>query len=336
MSQRHNRRDRKITDKEEHIKKDGEYEVWQDIDEKEAYKMLFSEAQEEYNAKQKRADRRIEDYYEKVKNDSKKHTSYEMIVGVYDNNLDDATKKAIYKDFYEGWKERNPNLVCIGAYYHNDEEGGAHLHIDYIPIANGYKKGMATQSALVRALEQQGIESGESIHETSQILWEKRENALLEQLCNERGIEVQHNDSFTRPHMSVSEYKNFKERQRTKELQTQNDELQAQNEELQTTNDILKEKTQAQKEAWNKNHEVLNKQKEIGYKNNDVLLKQQKQIETNKERIQVQQKQLEELKEENIKLQTKNEKLKQDFNELAQEFNKTLDEFKELKGELER
>lgn len=306
MSQRHNRRDRKITDKEEHIKKDGEYEVWQDIDEKEAYKMLFSEAQEEYNAKQKRADRRIDDYYEKVKNDPKKHTSYEMIVGVYDDNLDNAIKKEIYKDFYEGWKERNPNLVCIGAYYHNDEEGGAHLHIDYIPTANGYKKGMSIQNGLDRALKQQGIESGESIHETSQILWEKRENALLEQLCNERGIEVQHNDSFTRPHMSVSEYKNYKERQRTKELQTQNDELET--------------KTQAQVETWNSNHKILVGQVESARKNKEILQKQQEQIKANEERIQAQQKQMEELEEK--------------YNQLYNAYNELYDDYERINNQV--
>ena len=47
-----------------------------------AYEDIFGEAVKEYNQKQKRADRRITDYYNKIAADKKKHTSYECIVQI--------------------------------------------------------------------------------------------------------------------------------------------------------------------------------------------------------------------------------------------------------------
>ena len=52
-----------------------------------AYHELFDEAQAEYNAKQKRKDRRIENYYEKICNGDQEKPFYEVIFQV--GNKDD-------------------------------------------------------------------------------------------------------------------------------------------------------------------------------------------------------------------------------------------------------
>lgn len=53
------------------------------------------------------------------------------------------------RKFVEEWQERNPNLELIGAYYHGDEPGAEpHVHLDYIPVAHGYTKGIETQTGL--------------------------------------------------------------------------------------------------------------------------------------------------------------------------------------------
>lgn len=259
LSQRHNRRDKKITDKEKHIKKDGQYEIWGDVDIKKAYKVIFDKAIADYNENQKRKDRQIKDYYEKIEQDKKKHTCYEMIVGVYGEDSTPEQKKEILKEFAKDWKQRNPNLVMVGCYWHNDEEGEQHIHIDYIPVYRS-NKGLRLQNGLNKALEQQGIAQGESIHETRQILWEKRENAYLELLCEEKGLEVKRSKE-TRQHESTREYKLRQSEQEKEELKTKYSELEnaaiqvgkkynqmvakcnqivAENEELKTENKTLK------------------------------------------------------------------------------------------------
>lgn len=188
VAREHNRRNPKVVSKESHIQENGIYEIWKDETERHAYKRIFQESVDKYNLLQKNDKRKILDYYKQIQEDKKKHTAYEMIVGVYSDAVSDETKKEILKEFYENWKERNPNLELIGAYWHNDEEGDMHLHLDYIPIAHGYTKGMETQTSISKALEQQGfVKEGKN---TAQILWEKRENKYLEQLCNKRDIDV--------------------------------------------------------------------------------------------------------------------------------------------------
>lgn len=188
--QNHNIRDEKCVSKEPHIDPNGEHETWHHENVRDAYHRLFDEAQKEYNDKQKRDDRKIDDYYTKIQNDKQKNPCYEMIIGVYGNG-DKQTEKEIMREFVNTWQERNPNLELIGAYYHADEKGEPHCHIDYIPIAYNCTRGMEVQTGLNAALKEQGIEKG-SFRDTPQIQWERQQNQYLERLCRDRGIEVEH------------------------------------------------------------------------------------------------------------------------------------------------
>ena len=201
-------RNRKVTDKEKHINPEGVYEVWHDEKIRPAYARIFGEAVEEYNRKQKREERKISNYFRSVCKDAKKNPCYELIVGVYGSDCDTETKKEILREFFKTWSERNPNLILIGAYYHFDEEGkDPHLHLDYIPIAHGYKKGPSLQVGLNRALyEQDGFQTDHS-HDTAQIKWERKENAYLESLCEARGLSVAHPMKEDAEHLKTDEYK---------------------------------------------------------------------------------------------------------------------------------
>ena len=188
----HNIREPRTVDKQEHIDKNGHYEIWRDELPKEAYQRIFGQAVKDYNDKQPRQDRKIKDYYRQVQNSKTQHPVYEMIVAVgsKDNPVPYDTAKSILREYYEGWDKANPNMILIGSYFHADERGVIHLHNDYIPIAHGYTRGMATRTGLDKALREQGfIKKG---RETPQIQWQRAENARLERLCREKGIEVEH------------------------------------------------------------------------------------------------------------------------------------------------
>ena len=207
VAREHNIRNPKVVSKEAHIKPNGKFEIWHDEKPRDAYNRLFGQALEEYNNKQKRSDRKIKDYYNHICNDKMKHPVYEMIIAVgnRDNTVDEETGYSVLRAFYDGWKQRNPNLELIGAYYHADEDGVPHIHIDYVPVATGYVNGMTTQSALVKALGQQGFhKEGKA---TAQIKWEKRENIELEKLCNSFGIDVEHPLIEGRKHIETERYK---------------------------------------------------------------------------------------------------------------------------------
>lgn len=207
----HNIRNEKVVSKEEHIDPKGVHENWIDERPRDAYDRIFGAAVERYNAKQTRDDRKITSYYNQIRDSEKQHPVYEMIIGVYSKEynsglmMSEADQKAILQDFVDGWKDRNPNLELIGAYYHADEEGEPHVHCDYVPVAHGYNKGIDTQAGLVKALGEQGFTKQGK--DTAQVLWQRRENKALEDLCKARELTVLHPRDENRQRLETALYK---------------------------------------------------------------------------------------------------------------------------------
>lgn len=229
VSRQHNLRNPKVIVKEDHIDPNGHFEVWKDEDPKVAYERLFGEAVRVYNEKQMREERKIADYYRQICHDKKKHPVYELIIGIYGKKADGTPicskndGRRILRAFVEDWERRNPSLKICGVYYHCDESVGingsqvGHVHIDYIPVGEGFSRGLATQSSLSRALEQQGFIS-QGVNNTAQIQWEARENQFLSTLCAHAGYEVIHGRDG-KEHLDTATYKKTKELQELEQRQ---------------------------------------------------------------------------------------------------------------------
>lgn len=219
-SRNHNARVESVVSKEPHIDPKGHYEIWLDEAPKDAYERIFGEALKEYNEKQPRESRKIKSYYDQVVNDSKRHAVYEMIVGIYGHKPDGTPicsfqeQKDILFEFFSTWSERNPNLELIGCYLHADEEGFkktgcCHCHLNYIPVATGYTRGLKTQNGLDKALQQMNfVSEGKKI--TAQIKWEASENQYLGSLCNKYGLLVHHPSLEQKEHLDTATFKSKK------------------------------------------------------------------------------------------------------------------------------
>lgn len=187
-----------------------------------AYHELFDEAQAEYNAKQKRKDRRIENYYEKICNGDQEKPFYEVIFQV--GNKDDmgaasengALAKEILDKFYHSFLERNPQLHVYSAHLHMDE-ATPHLHIDFIPFTTGSKRGLSTRVSLKQALADHGI-TGEGRSLTERDLWVQKEKESLAEIMLEHGIEWEKKGEH-KEHLSVLEFKREKRKEELAELE---------------------------------------------------------------------------------------------------------------------
>lgn len=229
VARQHNLRNPKIIAKEDHIDPNGHFEVWLDEDPKIAYERLFGKSVQEYNERQTREDRKITDYYKQICEDKKKKPVYELIIGIYGKKADGTPicskndGKRILRAFVEDWERRNPQLKLCGLYYHCDESVGingsqvGHVHIDYIPVGDGFTRGMGMQSSLSRALEQQGFES-QGLNNTAQMQWESRENQFLATLCTHAGFEVIRGNG-NKEHLDTATYKKVKELEDLQEKQ---------------------------------------------------------------------------------------------------------------------
>ena len=185
---------------------------------KDAYEKCFGQALRDYNAAQKRKDRKKEDYLKEIENSgNKEKTFYENIVQigkkedtpVVDENGDlteDAkTAIEILEQYAKTFQERNPNLYLFNCVMHLDE-ATPHLHIDYIPVAHGYKNGMETRNSLTKAFQQMGFAKAVSRKQNETVAWQERERKYLTELCRERGIEIEAL-GIQRDNLSLPEYK---------------------------------------------------------------------------------------------------------------------------------
>ena len=183
-----------------------------DMNARQAYKEIFGEALKEYNDKQKRADRRIEDYYDHIqKSKNGEKLFYEDVVqwGAKEDFADPETRqkaKEALIEYVRSFESRNLNLKIIGAYVHMDE-ASPHLHIDYVPVATGYSRGLSLRNSLDRAMKELGFApEKESRKNNATKLWKENERAVFGEICRSKGLEVEA-ERKARGSLSVEEYK---------------------------------------------------------------------------------------------------------------------------------
>ena len=132
---------------------------------KKVYHGLFDEALKRYNDRQTRADRKIENYYEKIRSSKQEKPFHELILQIGDKENMSAESengelaRQILDKYYHGFQERNLRLKVFSAHLHMDE-ATPHLHIDFVPFTTGSKRGLDTRVSLKQALAAQGFKGG--------------------------------------------------------------------------------------------------------------------------------------------------------------------------------
>ena len=185
---------------------------------KAVYHELFDEALERYNAKQTRSDRKIADYYEKIRTSKQEKLFHEVIFQI--GNKDDMNArsqngelaKEILDEYMKEFPKRNPNLRVFSAHLHMDEET-PHLHIDFVPFVTGSKRGLDTRVSLKQALASQGFKGG-TRQATEQSQWMEAEKKELAKVMERHGV-IWKQLGIHRKHLSVLD---FQKQEREKEV----------------------------------------------------------------------------------------------------------------------
>ena len=238
----HNKRDPKIVSSEKHIDLSRPHETILDCGTLEkCYKQIFDEAVKKYNAKQKRKDRRIENYLETILNDKRqgKHKNlkadgsrkpaYEMIIqlGNRDNRPDDKKASRVLKDFCNFLIKKYPNIVPIGIYLHNDEfsideethlkvYSPVHIHFDYVYVAHlgkSLKTGMELQCSMSGALAEMGFVTAKG-KGTAQQQFEESVRHDLQNFAEERGIKIDRTPGEKHSHKEKPVFQQMKENEK--------------------------------------------------------------------------------------------------------------------------
>ncbi|MCH5280550.1 MAG: plasmid recombination protein [Lachnospiraceae bacterium] len=212
-----------------------------------AYEKCFGEALRKYNDAQKRKDRKKDNYLKEIENSGNgEKVFYENVVQIgkmtdtpvvdENGNLTEDAKEAIkvLEQYAKTFQERNPNLYMFNCVMHLDE-ATPHLHIDYIPVAHGYKNGMETRNSLTKAFQQMGFAKAVSRKQNETVAWQERERAYLTELCKEQGIEIDvlgiQRDNLTLPEYkaAMQEVADLKQQAETLDRQIEELEIQEKN-----------------------------------------------------------------------------------------------------------
>lgn len=164
------------------------------------YHELFDESVIKYNDTQKRNDRKIKNYFDKIYRSKKEKPFYEFIIQVGNqNDQPSETKcKAILKEFNDMLIKDYPSLRVFNSVIHMDEST-PHLHIDFVPIGDGYKKGMEKRASFKRVLKNLGFSD-----------FREFQNALffkLELISKQHDIERVSDIAIGAKHIPIQQYR---------------------------------------------------------------------------------------------------------------------------------
>lgn len=188
-SLKHNNREKSLTNVDSDRTKYNRTLVKENL--RDVYEREFGESLLKYNEKQKRGDRKIKDYFSHVRNSDSLELQREEIIQIGDKDnyglpfsqkWEDAAD--MYESFFEKWKEKNPNLVPYNVVIHLDESS-PHMHINYVPVAKGYKRGLEKQPGFSKALENQGF-SGNKKQIFSD--WRNEQVEIMSEIMSEYGV----------------------------------------------------------------------------------------------------------------------------------------------------
>lgn len=235
---------------------------------KTVYHELFDPAVERYN-EGKRNDRKISDYYEKIRQGKQEKLFHEVIFQIGNSKdmgvgtEEGALAVKVLDEYMKDFQKRNPTLRVFNCYLHLDE-ATPHLHIDFVPYVSNWKgKGMDTRVSLKQAMKSLGFEGG-SKRDTELNQWINHEKEVLAEVMERNGIEWEKKGTHEK-HLNVYEFKKKERIKEVQELEQEKEYLTAENEGLTTHNiqHLKEDKAQAVKEKEDAEKRAEKAEKEL-------------------------------------------------------------------------
>ena len=221
-------------------------------DVKTVYHKEFDEALEEYNKKQTRPDRRIEDYFEHVAG-KEQDMAVEIIIQIGDREFwkqyDDMKSyiKLSYEIILGELIKRLPGFVVANAVVHLDEDS-PHMHIVGVPVADGYKKGLRKQASKRKVFTKEVL---------SRVLQDELREIANKEVNDWFGEQIKEKSKGRNHDLSVAEYKVAQESKKLEEIQQQNNEEQAKNTKLRSSNASISYQITTLEKSHNRNIDMI-------------------------------------------------------------------------------
>ena len=274
---------------------------------KDVYHELFDEALTRYNEKQTRSDRRIDDYYEKIRSGKQEKPFHEIILQIGDkDNMGAKTENGrlaekVLDKYMRDFQRRNPMLRVFSAYLHMDE-ATPHLHIDFVPYTTGSMRGIDTRVSLKQALSALGFKGG-TRRETELNQWVAYEKEQLAAVMLEHGIEWEKKGTHEK-HLSVLD---FEKKEWAKEVAELEQSISDGKERLSDIQIQHRKAVQETEQIRQKGEAIRQEVSELS-KTSDLLKEQATTLAEDKKK----------LLSDNVKLEKQQKKLQQDIEKMVQ------------------
>ena len=274
---------------------------------KDVYHELFDEALTRYNEKQTRSDRRIDDYYEKIRSGKQEKPFHEIILQIGDkDNMGAKTENGrlaakVLDKYMRDFQRRNPTLRVFSAYLHMDE-ATPHLHIDFVPYTTGSRRGIDTRVSLKQALSALGFKGG-TRRETELNQWVAYEKEQLAAVMREYGIEWEKKGTHEK-HLSVLD---FEKKERAKEVAELEQSISDGKERLSDIQIQHRKAVQETEQIRQKGEAIRQEVSELS-ETSDLLKEQATTLAEDKKK----------LLSDNVKLEKQQKKLQQDIEKMVQ------------------
>ena len=274
---------------------------------KDVYHELFDEALTRYNEKQTRSDRRIDDYYEKIRSGKQEKPFHEIILQIGDkDNMGAKTENGrlaakVLDKYMRDFQRRNLTLRVFSAYLHMDE-ATPHLHIDFVPYTTGSRRGIDTRVSLKQALSALGFKGG-TRRETELNQWVAYEKEQLAAVMLEHGIEWEKKGTHEK-HLSVLD---FEKKERAKEVAELEQSISDGKERLSDIQIQHRKAVQETEQIRQKGEAIRQEVSELS-ETSDLLKKQATTLAEDKKK----------LLSDNVKLEKQQKKLQQNIEKMVQ------------------
>ena len=291
----------------------GSNDIVKDV--KDLYLELFDEARLEYNNKQTRDDRKIDNYFNKIANDTKHDLACEIVIEL--GNIEYWDEKSleykyqmtqVFEQQLEDIQKIVPDFYIANATIHFDEHS-PHMHIVGVPVKENCKTG------LLKQVGKTSIFTKESLV----VIQDKMRERCIDEFNIAYGMDSKLKEKQKGKNRDITSYERKLFNERVKGLKQEISNLENEVSNLEDN-----------KESINKQISNLNKDKEyivdeIDKKrkiNDKIILKSKNQLLNENQKLS---KQNEDLKHENYQLKYKNEELEQQKNYLLYYIKKFLD-----------
>ena len=296
----------------------GSNDIVKDV--KELYLDLFDEARLEYNNKQVRDDRKIDNYFNKISNDDKHDLACEIIIELGDmsywenKNLKEKYKMiSVFEKQLDDLKEIVPNFYVANATIHFDEHS-PHMHIVGVPVKEDCKTGLSRQVGKTSIFTKESLV----------VIQDKMRERCINEFNIAYGLDSKLKEKQKGKNRDITSYERKLFNERVKGLKQEISNLQNEVSDLEDN-----------KQSINKQITKLNKDKsditdEIDQKkriNNKIVLKSKNQLCDENEKLK---KENEDLKRLNYQYENQYKTLKEKTDYLIHHLNKILKKLPEF------